>query len=160
MDRLTQEVRQALESGLWVVALQGTLALIDICAALDSEDGRTRRTRFEAWFSKYLGTKYPWFSAADAYQLRCGLLHQGRSSSGRYGSIAFNLPGGVRVHNNIMDDIYVLDLNEFCDDVIGTVERWWHISKDSEPARSNSEHVVRVRPDGMPPSISGVPLLG
>lgn len=161
MQRLIEEVRAALNAGAFTLALQGTLALVDICAALSADDGRTRRTRFKEWFTANLGHVYPAFDADDVYQLRCGMLHQGRISSDQYKAVIFTLPNTARIvmHNNIFDDAYNLDLLRFCNDVIGAAEKWWESNKELEPARSNSESLVRIRPDGLPPHIKGIPVL-
>ncbi len=160
MDRLIQEIRAALAANMFVIALQSSLALIDICAALESANGRTRRSLFEAWFERHLSPRYPNLSAQDAYELRCGLLHQGRLSSRNYSSIVFFLPGTPALFSNgIVDDAFVHDLTLFVEDVLTAVSQWWALHGTSPLVSANSEHIVQIRPGGLPPYVVGMPVL-
>jgi hypothetical protein len=161
MDRLIAEVRAALENGAFVIALQGSLACIDICAALNSSDGSTRRTHFKTWFDAQLGSTYSSLSADDVYQLRCGMLHQGRASAHQYSAIVFTLPDGRGnvFHNNILNDALNLDLVTFVTDVLGAVGAWWTDSQSHSQVASNAAHLIQVRPNGLAPYIVGTPVL-
>lgn len=48
MDRFTSAVRQSLENKNWYAALYLSLTLPDICARLESDDGKTNRVKFVA----------------------------------------------------------------------------------------------------------------
>lgn len=161
MDRLIEEIRAALRANMFTLALQGTLALVDICAALGSDDGRTRGSRFKAWFEENLGGKYQWLSPDDVYQLRCGMLHQGRMASDQYEAIIFTLPdaSGNLFHNNRINDALNLDLVTFCDDIISAAEAWWEANRTSDPVRSNSADLAQIRPNGLAPYMVGMPIL-
>lgn len=161
MDRLIEEIRAALRANMFILGLQGTLALVDICAALSSDDGRTRGTRFKAWFAENLGHRYHLLSAEDVYQLRCGMLHQGRTASDQYDAIMFTLPvsGGNYWHNIVANNALNLDLVTFCEDIIGAAELWWAANQAVEPVRTNSEDLVRLRLDGLAPYMVGRPVL-
>lgn len=161
MERLIGEIRAAVQGGAWILALQGSLACIDICAALGSEDGRTSRTHFKQWFRQHLAHRYPSLSEDDVYQLRCGLLHQGRASGAQYAALIFTLPDGNGnvFHNNILNDALNLDLRIFCSDVLNVAEGWWQSARDTEPVATNAEALLQLRPQGLPPYIVGVPVL-
>lgn len=161
MYRLIEEIRAALRANMFTLALQGTLALVDICAALGSDSGRTNRSLFEAWFQKNLGGKYPLLGADDVYQLRCGMLHQGRMSSKQYEAIIFTLPhpSETVLHNNRFNDALNLDLVEFCDDIITAAELWWAANRTADPVLSNSADLARIRPGGLEPYVVGLPVL-
>jgi hypothetical protein len=69
--------KNCLLNKLWYAGLVLTLMLPDVCAALESEDGRTTRERYKAWFNPWVGNKYPDILSADQmYYLRCGVAHQ------------------------------------------------------------------------------------
>lgn len=161
MERLIEEIRAALRANMFTLGLQGALALIDICAALNADDGRTCGTRFKTWFRENLGEAYERFSSDDVYQLRCGMLHQGRMASEQYSAVVFTLPDGQGnvVHNFMVDDALILDLKTFCDDIIRAVEAWWVTNRDTEPIITNAQDVARLRPDGLEPFVAGVPVL-
>jgi hypothetical protein len=59
VDHIFSEIRAAVSSGAWVLALFGVLAIPDICSALNSPDGRTKGKKYQAWFTHNLGAKYP-----------------------------------------------------------------------------------------------------
>lgn len=161
MNELIQEVRAALEAGLYTLALQGTLALVDISAALNSPDGETTGPKFKAWFTDHLAEKFPRLNADDAWKLRCGLLHQGRTKSTQYAAIVFTYPtdGPGVMHNNIWNDALTFDVEIFCSDILYTVETWWHVYQYGEPQRSNAEDLIQRREDGLAPYVGGIPVL-
>ena len=161
VDQLIGEIRSALRSGAFTLALQGTLACVDICAALSSTDGRTTGAHFKAWFEAHVPNPYARLSADDAYQLRCGMLHQGRASADQYGAILFTLPDGRGnvFHNNVLNDALNLDLVTFCTDILDAADGWWQSAKDTDPVAANVQHLVQLRPDGLAPYIVGIPVL-
>lgn len=158
MDELIIDVRKALIAGLFPLSLQSALALVDVCAALSSPDGRTRRTKFEAWFAEHAASTSS-LSPADAYELRCGLIHQGRASAKDYDAVIFTLPGRVRLHNVILDDVLCLDLATYCNDLLNVIDTWWQGHRTVEPVRTNAEATIRVRPDGFRNLVVGSPIL-
>lgn len=160
MNRLIEEIRAALQANMFTLALQGSLALIDICAALESEDGRTRASKFKAWYTAHLGASFSRLTADDAYQLRCGLLHQGRASSDQYDAVIFALPIGMDLRLSVaVDRALVQDLPSFVESILDCVEAWWEDQQGVEPVRTNSESLVRLRPEGLESYIVGVPVL-
>lgn len=162
MDRMIREIRGALEARLFGLALQGSLALVDICGGLTARDGIARGATFKAWFTANLGEEYPELSPEDVWQLRCGILHQGRAKSCNYDALLFTLPDGRgnSVHHARINDVLNLDLILFCTSLLDAVEVWWRDNRLIEPIWSHSRHIVRVRPNGLEPYIVGLPVLG
>lgn len=160
MDRLILEIRAALQANMFTLALQGALALIDICAALESSDDRTRANLFKAWYTTHLGSSFSELSDEDAYQLRCGLLHQGRASSDQYEAVVFAIPpvDGIYFHAQI-NGALLQGLTEFVTGILDRVEAWWTANQNNEPIKTNAEFVVRLRPEGLEPYVAGVPVL-
>lgn len=144
-----------------MIALQSSLALVDICGGLSSRDGVARAATFRTWFSNHLGSTFNELSPDDLYQLRCGMLHQGRTKARQYDAIVFTLPDGRgNIFRVRVDRTLSFDLVSFCTTIIDAVESWWRDAQLTEPVKSHSDHVVRIRPDGMAPYIIGVPMLG
>lgn len=158
MESLFVEIRKALEAELWTLALNGALVLPDICGALASPDGIARGVHYKAWFEEYMGADYPMLDPQDCWELRCGLLHQGRAATGNYDRILFTAPPMV-MHNNRLNNGLNIDIGIFCDDLVNAAERWYHVSRAIEPVKSNADLLMRWHPNGYSPYIEGYPVL-
>jgi hypothetical protein len=161
MDRLIEEIRAALHANMFTLALQGSLTLIDICGALDSETGWAKPDKFKAWYTQHLSAGFEYLSADAAYELRCGIIHQGRSRSKDETTVVFfTLPNPViTINQGWHDGALSFDLVHFCETILGSVEAWWQSNQDVEPVKSNADGVVRIRPEGLPPKYIGLPVL-
>jgi hypothetical protein len=94
MEEMIQQIRTAHASGLLFLSLSSTLALPDVCAALSSPDGETKRKRYENWYDEnVVPPQFADLTAEECYKFRCKVLHQGSSRSdlkdGRYDQIIF-----------------------------------------------------------------------
>jgi len=77
----------------------------DICAALESSDGRASETRYRAWCERWLDCAV--FNGLERYKLRCSLLHQGQAQPDdshlkqgevlRYDRVAFGPSGSPHI---------------------------------------------------------------
>lgn len=127
-----------------------TLTLPDICCAADSDDGKATGDRYAAWFDAHVSPKYRGrLDGKTCYKLRCGVLHQGRSTphhGGKYSRIVFVVSKSKNesmIHNNVFDDALNLDIDVFCGDVIDSVRLWFGRSDGSEAALANRERIMR-----------------
>lgn len=77
---LLNEIEAAVKGGAWLLALMGLVAIPDICAALESEDGWATKGKYLAWFDKYLGREYPTLDAEEFYKVRNSMLHTGNTN--------------------------------------------------------------------------------
>ena len=164
METLLGEVERALAMRLYYLASLLTLQLPDVCAALESPDGKTKPELYKAWYRTWLAPKYNRITEDDIYCLRSGVIHQGRFGhpGSQFSRVFFTLPDPSRniFHNNVVGDALNLDLMIFCRDVIESV-RTWHNAKKSDPTvQSNLQRLVQYYPNGMPPYIVGVPVIG
>lgn len=159
MNETIEEIRAALKEGLFSLALTGTLAAIDVCGALESENGRSTGERFKTWSDNNLRHQFPTLRPEDLWKMRCGLLHQGRLEAKEYSSILFALPNdkGVHIHNNTINDALNLDLVTFCNTVLDAIEAWWNLNATREP--SNAKFLIRRRTNGLMPIMDGVTVL-
>lgn len=138
------DISRALDAKLWVVALHGALALPDICAALESPDGRTAGARYRDWFSRYLSAEYPRLDADEVYQLRCSMLHQGLSATRKYPSIIFSLPTNPsRMHNNTINGMHNVDIGDFCNDMNDAVIKWYGEHKEDAAVIANYPRLLK-----------------
>jgi len=161
MHRLIAETRAALASQLFLLSLQSALATIDICAALNSEDGRTSGAKFKEWFQTHLREKYPNVEPHDLYLIRCGVLHQGKLTGSGYDAILFTLPTASNnvFHNNTFDNALNLDLNIFVNEILAAVETWWEANRETTHVARNASDMMQLRPNGLAPYIVGTPIL-
>jgi len=164
VEILTDEIKNALMAKLWYAALVLTLTLPDICAALESADGRSTPERYKAWYDAWLKKKYNGLmSANDLYFLRCGVAHQAKflHPAMHYQRIFFTLrPNGMFFHKNIWRGALNLDLPWFCKDVIESVEEWFAQKKTDPIVQKNLANLVQFHPNGLLPYLEGVPAVG
>ena len=52
-----------------------SLAMPDICSALEDKNGKTDRHKYKKWFNDYVSKQNSTLSGEDCYQLRCSLVH-------------------------------------------------------------------------------------
>lgn len=160
MDQYIREIKSAVDGEAWMLALTATLALPDICAALQSSDGKTTGKKYKAWVECWLGDKYPTLDADEIYKIRCSLLHQGRTSGVSYSRVIFVAPfNGNVFHNNVLNDALNLDLPTFCKDVLEAVETWRTKTSDNPTVLKNMDSMIQWYPNGLPPYVQGTPVL-
>lgn len=166
ISRLVHETRTAFRGKNFSVALMSTLALVDICAALNSPNGKTEGKKFRAWFTTHVPAEYRDLNAADAYDLRCGLLHQGRTHSERYEAVVFVLPrpDGKRPIDSVLIELghrkaLLIGLEFFIERLLQTVERWWAENRSREPVATHAAQLTPLRYEGIQPWINGTAVL-
>ena len=161
MNHLTDAVRAALRAHNWYAALALALTLPDICAGLEGTHTKSSAARYIAWCESYLVPMYTarvgrsrsehtFIEAGDCYALRCALLHEGSDSIvnqraqqalSNFRFIAYPSDDPV-VHCNQFNDVLVLQVNVFCEDICKAVDQWV-----SEVVASDDE--IRERVDGL-----------
>lgn len=163
MRNLLRQIETALDSDLYYVALFASLSLPDICGAIESEDGRATKEKYEEWFDKYVGHKCPFITGEDCYRFRCSLLHQGSSQhpKGTYSRVIFVEPSATTnvFHCNILNDALNVDVRIFCADILSGVEQWLQENEGTELYKKNYGKFMRRYPDGLAPYIVGVPVI-
>lgn len=163
MDTIKNEIINCLKNRLWYAGLALTLMLPDICGALESEDGRSTRDRYRAWFDTWVGKKYrDLLNADEIYYLRCGVAHQGKFEhpASKYERIFFTLrPGGMFFHCNVFSNQLNLDIPMFCKDVVDGADAWFAAKQTDPYVQQNLANLIRYYPDGMP-CLPGVPAWG
>lgn len=163
MESYINEIRKALEVGLYHLGLSATLVLPDICGAMQSNNGLANNYKYKKWFNKYVAKKYRGtLTAEECYNFRCSFLHQGSTQhfKSEYSRILFVVPNGQYIlHGNIINDALNLDVMIFCEDVLCGVEQWLENQKENPNFHRNYVNFFKRYPNGIPPYISGVPVL-
>jgi len=165
VEDIIHQVRIANRAGIYFVTLFSALALPDICAALESDDGQASKSSFIAWFDTHVAPRYNGFLDGETcYYFRCSMLHQGSTQHprGRYSRIIFVEPGnsGMVLHNNIMNDALNIDVRIFCEDICEAAGRWWNSASTHPRVQANLSRFVRRYPTGLAPYIGGIPVIG
>jgi hypothetical protein len=163
MDTILKEIDRALALELHYLAVVMSLTLPDICAALESSDGRTSQTKFMAWYDKHLSTKFRFMSAGDCYSLRCGVVHQGRFGlpGKQFGRVIFTLPNvqGIVIGQGIINDALQFNAVQFCKTMTGAVRDWFAVATHDSIVQANLPNLVQLRPMGIAPYIGGAPVI-
>lgn len=172
LERLLVEIEQATDAKLYYLALVTSLALPDICGALESPDGQATSSRYRAWYEQWVfniggaaargGAQ---INADDVYRLRCSFVHQGSTQHQKssFDRVLFSMPGShVVAHSNIVSFAdgskwMTLDVSRFCREVLNGV-RVWLARKAKDPCiEKNSESLVAYREDGLRPIAKDIP---
>ena len=134
LEKYTDAVQHSLRSQNWFGALFLSLAMPDICGALETPDDQVG-VRYRRWFDKYVAEQYApqLFSASDCYYLRCAALHQGLAehSKSQIKQVVFITPppGGIVIHSNFIESadgsfVLQLQIDIFCQQICSGVLKW------------------------------------
>ncbi|MFE4036053.1 hypothetical protein [Priestia sp. YIM B13489] len=162
MEDLFNEIERGLDAGVYHLALGTALCIPDICAGLQSEDGKTSGRKYKEWYNSYVGDKIR-MSADDCYYFRCSFLHQGTTQheNSQYKRILFVEPNKLGIfHNNIINDALNIDVRIFCNDLIKSAREWLKDMQGNETYIKNHEKSFKRYPNGIAPYIVGVPVYG
>lgn len=161
MDDLFNEILRGLDAGVYQLSLSLTLCIPDICAGLESDDGRTNGSKYILWYENYMEDK-TLMTANECYYFRCAFLHQGSTEheKSNFKKIIFVEPTATSsiLHNNILDGALNIDLRTFCNEMINAGRTWHSKFKESENFKKNYDKAFKRYPNGLAPYISGVPI--
>lgn len=175
MRELLKQIEAGLSNNLYFLSLFVSLTIPDICAAMESANGRTTNTRYKAWFNKHFAPRNPRkygagtnFTADDCYNFRCAILHQGRTNNGKtpYKRIMFFEPGtfSIGLHSCVVgsktkEKSLVIDVKVFCADMVQGAKDWIKVNENSAAYKTNTPYLVKRYPQGIPPVFGG-PVIG
>ena len=168
MNNIILETESALRMGLYNIALQSTLAIPDICAALNSENGETSGKKYIAWFNENVPLLCDdYLDGEGVYNLRCSLLHQGKFThpKQKYDRIIFQPPNKnkIIIHKMIAkmndENVLILNLTKFCDDILLSAKIWSFRNQNSENYKNNSINLIQMNNNGYNNIIMGLPMI-
>jgi len=169
MRDLLNQLRWAVGSQAYYLALYSSLTIPDICGAMESADGQATKHKYIDWFDRYVAAKYFTFGSATltgevCYFYRCAVLHQGRAQHPKLGfsRILFVEPSTTTnvFHNNVLNNALNIDVSIFCSDILAGAEAWLQITEGSQNYQRNFSLFMQRYPTGLPPYIVGVPVIG
>lgn len=159
MRELLRQIEAALDANLYYLALFASLALPDICGAIDSLDGVATGSKYKDWFDKYVAPKYlryghQYLTGADCYHFRCSLLHQGSSQiqHSNYSRVIFIEPpeDELTPHLNLVGEALNVDLRIFCNDIIRSIREWLDRVENTRAYEINYDKFMRWYAQGLP----------
>jgi hypothetical protein len=167
---IIDEIRHLLTVGTYFTAVGSSLALPDICAALEHQDCTAKGSRYKEWWDRWLGPKYPYTTGNDIWSLRCGIVHNGSFGHERsqFDRVVFQLPNkiGFYMHNSIFkkpggtnSSFLILNPVAFCNDILDAVSQWLDEKQNDPIVQANMPKVVQFRPNGWPACFTGVPVI-
>lgn len=162
MKEILAQIEAANKTGLYYVALFSVLTIPDICAALESSDGKANRSRYIDWYERNVDSRL--VSGEDIYSFRCSLLHQGRTThpKSNFSRIIFIEPGATTniFHNCVNGDALLIDVNLFVSDLLVSATKWLESVQETEIFKKNLASFVRRYPNGLKPYVVGLPVIG
>lgn len=178
MKDLFDEIRNAISCKLYYSALFLTVTVPDICAALQSENNKTAKNKYENWCKKHL-TKINFemygeegqLNAENLYLIRCSLLHQGQTNNQKDykrmlfiepetdGYNRFKINRSFTAGSDHPEKSLVIDIVQFCENVIKAGEEWLKEMETNEYYVINAEKLIKRHPHGISP-VYGIPLIG
>lgn len=173
LEAIFVEVKHALDAKLYYLAIAVALTIPDICISLECDTGKiwTNQSKFVAWSTKYIAPQYTYLTGQDIYYLRCGVLHNGKYGHHKspFDRIMFTLPNTSRtlIHEYLSVDnggtresVLTLDVDLFCASIIRAARSWLSDADTNHSnVSANMPNLVRLRPDGLPPHLVGLPVI-
>jgi hypothetical protein len=170
MEDYFNQVREVAKTHLYFLSLGAALTIPDMCAGMESANGRSSGALYKAWVDQYLAPRYvvgpahtPSFSGEDCYGLRCAFLHQGylEPHAGSYTRVIFTEPhSGITMHNNVMNDALNIDVTIFANQMVDAAEQWISAAKSTSNFRANYPKFMQRYEGGLSPYIVGIPVIG
>jgi hypothetical protein len=121
------EMARCREAGAYWSLLHVTVCLPDICAALQSSNGRTTGSLYRAWCDRFAPD--PFLTSAERWEMRNRLLHEGSARAkrqGRYSGYSFGKPSstGQIDHKRVERAVLHLDVGELANEIQAAVLSW------------------------------------
>lgn len=138
------EIKSCLNHKCYFAMLHLIVVLPDICGALESVDGKAKMECYKDWCERYL--KNHRISSGEWYEIRCKLLHEGRTATSwgtsSYKGFGFLHPGlkDGNAHGEVVDGFLHLDVREIADDMKNALDGWFKFLEDN-PASEASKNV-------------------
>jgi len=148
MDKLLESVSLSLKSHNWYSALFMSLAIPDICAALESKNSKSSKDKYIQWFDTNLASTYKreigcpkhehlFLTGIDMYAFRCSMLHQfsddtkSQKAKFKIGKFKMTINNGHLNYNcdvtaeEIMNgDVLHIDVQQFCNEILKAAKNW------------------------------------
>lgn len=162
LEYLLNEIELALQNHLFFIALQSALTIPDICAALESDNGKTTRVKYAEWYNVNVKQENDFLTGEECYLYRCSCVHQGVGTGKleTYSRIVFLYPNSCfTTHNNVLNDALNIDIILFCKQILSCTRQWLLDNQNNSIVKRNYQNLIKIYPEGLEPYISGFPVI-
>lgn len=168
LEPLFSEIEGALDAKLYLVAVLASLTVPDVCAVLANPNFTVTRSSggsYKAWCEENLDmSKSMLFKSTDIYSLRCRALHSGSLQNLDKGASASRIilvpDGRLKIFDCQLGDAYTYSAEAFCREFVNAGRRWASVNRNNNTALKKAEQIFCCHPNGIPPYIVGVPVIG
>lgn len=160
---IIEAVRLDLTIRNYYSALVVAFTLPDVTSKLQSPDRYTSE-RYLKWFNDYMQSKYiteigadhekvSFLTGEDFYALRCSLLHQGETNiinqkaRKHLSNFIFIKPDQKTnnfIHQNMINDVLQLQVDEFCEEIIEGADKWLEQYKDNSDINDKAKDLIDI----------------
>ncbi len=174
MKAFLNEIRSALNAGLYRIALVSALTLPDVCAQLCPDTTNNSQpsevsTRYQQWYNEYAKDKCL-LDARTCYLYRCSMVHNIKSTLKTSDKIAFFVPGTsvcafmdctVNITykdingDDIIEKARMIDINLFIEGMITATEEWLKKVENDPLFKYNYQFFLQERPESPLRMLSG-----
>jgi hypothetical protein len=167
LDTYLAEMRRCEAAQCYWALVHLLMIMPDVCAALESVDGRTSEKRYRAWCESFFDCTL--FNGIERYKLRCALLHQGQAQPDtshlkpgetlRYDRFSF-APAGLLPDLQAKDGLLHVNVNALHAETVRAITVWaaqmerdQNVSVAEHLADLAKTHPVQVEISVAPPII-------
>jgi hypothetical protein len=134
------------------LALVGALMVPGLMAALDNDNGWSDGRAYSAWWDSVSSSAPPtmgsWLTGDEMWELRCAVVHEGRTGTGGYNRGPKRIPRITFMPPAATDQVHIsplIDGEVFVHDVSSLVRAVSRFGKNwiADPGRANNEQVLR-----------------
>lgn len=133
------EMEKCRAHGCFWALLHLVIVMPDIYSALETPSGEATGRTYRQWAKRYLEPEEPNLMAREWWDVRCALLHQGRTRapSGRYLNYTYGRPGprGESDHGKVVNRVLHLDVARL-ECAIRTGMACWFADVAQRPSRA------------------------
>jgi hypothetical protein len=161
IENILYDIDRALKAKLYHLAIIIAFTLPDVCAALEQPNGKSDAGLYRKWYKKHARNVIG-LSPGDCYDLRSGMVHQGRMRIDNKDvcRVIFTVnESSHRFDGFVMGDAYVFDAEAWCGRWIAAVRAWYLASKNNVIVQKNLQHMLQLQPNGLAPYIVGTPII-
>ena len=169
LGSILNDIQRALDAQLYYPALVVALTVPEICVALTVDNSVfIREAHYVAFVNKYTTPSELGVDGQSCYRLRGGVVHRGNAAGHPFfgaTNVMFALPESpVKMHGmalQVGDKVSTaFVLENFCNEMIAAAHRWYDDHKADAKVIENMPKLLSYKPDGLPPFVSGSPMIG
>ena len=139
---------------------------------MSSTDGQANRDRYIDWYERWVRPRLSEdrnrenpFTGEACYLFRCSILHQGSSqhSKSPYTRVIFIEPGAPNYSIHyclIQNEALLIQIDAFVEEVLRGCELWFQSVRGTEQFKKHFGRFAARHPNGLPPYVHGVPVVG